>query len=116
MFLFDSAIFTVVPQFAPGDFNGDGNVTTADFDIMKANWKSSGNDLNINGELTGPGGVPDGIVDIYDFKEFKENLFVGPASASALASAVPEPGAIILLLVAFPVLALRRVRSGKEEV
>ena len=98
-----------------GDFNGDGNVTTADFDIMKANWLTTGNSLNVNGELTGPGGIPDGVVDLLDFIEFKE-LYPGGGSAlaAALASAVPEPSGVMLLLAAAPACLLRRSRSGKD--
>ena len=95
-----------------GDFNGDGNVTIADFNIMKANWRSTDNILNKNGELTGPGGVHDGIVDILDFQEFKEHLFPGGASAfaSALASAVPEPSTISLAVVLLMGIAIRQRR------
>ncbi len=93
----------------PGDFDMDGNVTTLDFDIMKANWFTTGNDLNKNGEVTG-----DGIVDLRDFKEFKDNLFPGPASALGSASAVPEPGSVALLLAAAPTwLAIRRRRKRR---
>ena len=69
-----------------GDFNGDNDVNIIDYNIMKAHWLSTGNPLNQNGEVTG-----DGVVDIADFLEFRENLFSG--SASLLSNAIPEPGA-----------------------
>ena len=98
-----------------GDFNGDGNITIADFDIMKANWRSTGNAVNENVDLTGPGGVPDGVVDLYDFEEFKQNLYPGGVSAfaEALASAVPEPSTAVLLLAAAPAWLLLRPTQRK---
>ena len=106
---------SVAPTPVDGDFNGDGNVTTADYDIMRANFFSTGNAFNVNGEVTGPGGVLDGVVDIYDFKHFSENLFPGGASAfaSAMAGAVPEPNTFVLLLAAAPACLLRRSRNRK---
>ncbi len=93
----------------PGDFDKDGNVTTLDFDIMKANWFTTGHAPNENGEVTN-----DGKVDLADFKEFKDNLFPGGASAFAAAMAVPEPGSIALLMAAAPAwLAMRSRRKRR---
>ena len=80
---------------ATGDFDGDGNVTTLDYDIMRANFLTSGHAFDEDGEVTG-----DGWVDLDDFRLFKDELFPGPASA--LGAAVPEPNAILLLLSAIP--------------
>ena len=88
-----------------GDFNADGSITSADFDIMKANFLSTGNAMNSNGEVTG-----DGTVDLRDFQLFKKTLFPGPASA--LSRAVPEPNTVVLIFAAAPALLLLRFRAG----
>jgi len=90
-----------------GDFSGDGLVNTVDYDIMRANWLSTGNELNVNGEVTG-----DGIVDLADFREFKNSLFVGPLSASL--SQIPEPSTVVLLLAAAPAWLAIRSRGRKK--
>ena len=97
------------PAFILGDFNGDFNVTTADFDIMTSFWFTVGNVLNENGEVTG-----DGLVDLRDFKKFKADLFPGGAAAFAAAMAVPEPGTLVLLLAATPAWLCRRRNRGER--
>ena len=79
-----------------GDFNGDGNVTTADYDILKANWLSAVSPY-ADGDVTG-----DSIVNLYDFAKFKNELFPGGAAAFAAATGLPEPGTLFLLLTALP--------------
>ena len=87
-----------------GDFNGDGSVNTDDYDIMRANWLTGASPgLNELGEVTG-----DGLVNLDDFSLFKETLFGG--LASALASAVPEPNSLVLLLAVVPAWLVRRSR------
>ena len=86
-----------------GDFDKDGNITTLDYDILKANWLTTGNEFNENGEVT-----DDGVVNIDDFARFKEELFPGPASA--LASAVPEPSMLLLILTIIPAWRIRSRR------
>jgi hypothetical protein len=76
----------------PGDFNGDGNVDTADYTIWADNYTGSG----------GTGGTPstgdangDGAVDTADYTIWADNY----TGSSAAAGVVPEPGAAILLLL-----------------
>ncbi len=90
-------------SFPLGDFDMDGNVTTLDWDIMKSFWLTTGQTFKENGEVTG-----DGIVDLADFKLFKETLFVGPASA--FSSAVPEPSTFAILLAMAPAWLVSRLR------
>jgi hypothetical protein len=112
---------SVVLAALVGDFDGNGSVGLEDYAIMEANFFLTGQTFNATGDVASPGGqgegFGDGIVDIYDFKYFREDLFPGGASAfaSALASAVPEPSTVMLLMAAFPALLLRRSRSGKGE-
>ena len=89
----------------PGDFNGDLVIDLLDFNIMENQWLTTGNGLNVNGDLTGPLGFPDGVIDLYDFNEFSANIYPGGAAAFAAAleaSAVPEPNTVLLLLAAAP--------------
>ena len=102
--------------FLLGDFNGNGSIGLEDYQIMKNFWFTDNNGtgwaINENGELTGPGGALDGRVDIYDFMEFRTNLFPGGASAFAEAlaeaSAVPEPSTLSLAVVLLMGLAIRQ--------
>ena len=108
LFKFDNGGLFVVPA-APGDFDLNGVVNLLDYDIMKAKWLTKENALNVNGELTGPTGFSDGIVDLYDFEDFQHNLFPGGASAFAaalVARAVPEPGSASLMILVLSALAL----------
>jgi len=91
--------------FPLGDFNRDSFVDSADFTIMKTNWLTAGNEINAGGEVTG-----DGIVDLRDFKLFKEELFMGPGSGSL--AGIPEPSTAALLLLAVPVWFVRS-RGGR---
>ena len=108
--LVTTSVFAELLAFPLGDFNKDGNVTTADYDIMKSNWLTDNNGtgwaLNENGEVTG-----DGLVFLEDFALFKETLFMGPASA--LGSAIPEPNTVALLLAAIPAWLVLRFRKTR---
>lgn len=87
----------------PGDFNGDGMVTAADFMILSD---------NLGGHLDGQVGRSegdmnfDGDVDLDDFGQFKE-LFPG---AVAAAQGVPEPSTLMLAAGALAVLSLGHLR------
>jgi len=106
--------------FDEGDFNQDGNVTIDDYTIMRANWLATGQTYNLTGDVAGPGGTgelfADGIIDLYDFKHFKNDLYPGGAAAFAAALAIPEPSTVLLLLAVSPAwLALRvpRRKTGR---
>ncbi len=109
---FNPQLFVNEPpeHFELGDFNKDGNITTADFDIMKANWLTlAGPAFNEDGEVTN-----DGLVTLADFAKFKNDLFPGGGAAFAAATGVPEPTTMLLLLAAIPASLLgrrRRIRS-----
>ncbi len=75
-----------------GDFNNDGTIDLADFEIMRSNFRQRGGfaDGNINFD-------PD--VDLFDFLEFAEAFNAQPAGAP-----VPEPASWCLMV--FTALAL----------
>ena len=86
----------------PGDFNGDGNVDTADYTIWADNYTGSG----------GTGGTPstgdangDGAVDTADYTIWADNY-----TGSQAAGVVPEPAALTLLLGALLTFCLFRRR------
>jgi hypothetical protein len=78
---------------------------------MLDGWLTVGNAFNENGEVT-----DDGVVNLADFRRFKEELFPGGASAFAAAMAVPEPSTMLLLLAAAPAWVLSRSRRRKSAV
>lgn len=102
----DNLTYTLTKASAAalGDFNQDGNVNDADFAIMKTNWLTSGRVKNTLGEVTG-----DSVVDLKDFKLFKESLYAPGAGAVALS--IPEPAALTLLAIVAPFLLSWRKRS-----
>lgn len=86
-------LFAEAFPFELTDFNEDGFVNTADYDIMAANFlteatNSTDGDANL-----------DGFVDLEDFvlwrADFEDPSI--PSSAPASASAAPEPSTLILL-------------------
>ena len=89
-----------------GDFNRDGVVDAADYPV----WRDSEG-------LTGPGLVADAnndqIVDAADYALWRENFGSSIASLASTADAVPEPGAITVLLLTCAVM-LSRNRSVKQ--
>ncbi len=83
----------------PGDFNNDGAVDAADFDMILTNFRTSGRtfgegDMDFNGRI-----------DLHDFLAFAE------AFENANAAAVPEPGTWIMAILGLSAfLTLRRIR------
>lgn len=82
-----------------GDFNGDGVVDTADYDV----WRNSfGNATILFG--TGADGNYDGVVDAADFTVWRNGLGMGAVGGVA----VPEPTALMLTIIAAAALAQHR--------
>lgn len=81
----------VLPGGMPGDFNDDGLVNTLDY----ATWRDNlGSDFDLNAN-----GVSDGVVDALDYEVWKSSF--GDAMGSTVeAQPVPEPKALLILLVA----------------
>jgi hypothetical protein len=83
----------------PGDTNNDGDVDIDDFETIRGNFGMI-DALRSDGDLTsgGPGGRPDGIVDLYDFGQWKDNFpFPGAGSGSIGNQSVPEPASALLI-------------------
>ena len=82
-----------------GDLNGDGMVGSADLDIVRGNWGAAvtPGDL-LSGDPSGDGSVGSADLDIIR----------GNWGATATASAVPEPGVCVLMLLAMTAMLTRR--------
>jgi hypothetical protein len=79
----------------PGDANGDRLVTTADYNIIKANFGKSVAGRP-QGDLNG-----DGLDNLLDFAQWK-TAFTGSGSGSFSVGEVPEPASAVLMLLAAP--------------
>ena len=97
-----------IGPIVPGDINGDGAVTLADYSIFTSNFfqhvpAGPGADLNA-----------DGTVNLADFIAFKHDYDVfngiGGGSGDGLAVPTPEPATLTLVALAFPVWLLLRGR------
>jgi hypothetical protein len=96
----------VQAQFAlvstiPGDYNGDGMVSAADYIV----WRNSDGQVgeNLPADGSGRGGVPDGQVDGFDYHFWKEHFgdMQNAPLAEGLSTSVPEPASVLMLLAAF---------------
>ena len=89
-----------------GDANTDGVVSLADFAALGRNFGASGR-LWAGADFTG-----DGAVNLADFaalgRSFGGRFVAEPAAAQPAVSAVPEPAAAAVLLLAAPLLTRRR--------
>ena len=72
-----------------GDLNGDGSVGSADLDIVRANWGAT----VTPGDLAMGDPSGDGTVGSADLDVVRANW-----GASLPATAVPEPGAVVLMI------------------
>jgi hypothetical protein len=99
----------------PGDVDGDGDVDMDDFNTIRGNFGLTGAERT-DGDLTGPGlgGLADGIVDLYDYGQWKDNFpFPGAGSGggSVGGQSVPEP--TTALLMAMPLICVMRLRRRR---
>ncbi len=77
-----------------GDFNGDGTLDVADFQVLVANYRTG--TTYAEGDFT-----TDGVVDLRDFVGFR----LAFEAAAAGGAAVPEPSAMILAMMALAAFA-----------
>jgi len=93
-FFFGSGLITVVapPDFAAADFNNDGFVNAADFEIWKGGFGNATGQTKADGDANG-----DQAVNGADFLVWQEQFGLPVAVA---AGTVPEPSAVLLAFVA----------------
>jgi hypothetical protein len=120
----DNVVMEIAPVL-PGDLDGNGVLTTADYDLLRANIAASacytspsgirGCPFEADGELTG-----DYAVDLNDFRAFK-TLFAGAGSGGTSGGSsptlidganIPEPSTGLLVLIAVAAFAGVRRRCA----
>jgi hypothetical protein len=90
------------PPAMPGDFNDDGKVDAADYQVWQAAFGST-TDLAADGN-------GDGVVDAADYVVWRgaSDPAPGAARAASTLAAVPEPTNVALLVIGVAMLLLRR--------
>jgi hypothetical protein len=96
----------LTPFPAAGDYNHDGDVDSADYEV----WKSQ---FGMSGELSADGNG-DGIVNAADYTLWRNNLPNGPASCQDSMS-VPEPTAIGLVVIALVAICAGRSANSNQQ-
>ena len=100
-YLLDNILVIGRTELLLGDFNFDGSINMADFQVLASNF-------NTGTEYDQGDNNFDGIVNLKDFVEFKL-IFIG----QGVAAAVPEPSSVSIVGLA-AVLLLRLRRRGKR--
>ncbi|WP_425395986.1 PEP-CTERM sorting domain-containing protein [Aeoliella sp.] len=94
--------FTVAPQ--PGDFNADGTVNLADYNVWRDSLGATGLAPYERGDATG-----DGNVTIEDYDVWKSRFGQSSSGAAITGSeAVPEPSSLAIFVAAIWLLSNRR--------
>ena len=99
-------VVSIDPNFLLGDFDANGVIDTADFQVLADNM--------FEGTTYAQGDFDNsGLVDLNDFIGFRQAFATGGQAGVA---AVPEPSAIVLLAMAGGLLAIvrRRKRSWRD--
>jgi hypothetical protein len=99
------------PPAADADYNDDGQTDAADYVAWRKNFGAAGTPGTLIGDGTSDDllGVPDGDVDDFDY-DFWKSAFGTPVGGGSpsLASAVPEPASVLVVVVGLCTLAFRR--------
>ena len=104
-------------RWATGDFNFDGSITVADYTILATYAETDPTGLSAaeayrRGDLSG-----DSLNSLLDFAQFKTiyETANGAGSFAAMLAGVPEPGGLVLLLIAASVgFGSRRLRRSSR--
>jgi hypothetical protein len=99
------------PTSIPGDYNGNQDVDGADYVVWRETLNQTGANLRADG--TGPGGVPDGVVNALDYSFWRGrfgNLGSGSGSSVPL-NLVPEPETWLIIL-GVSLIACRKSRGS----
>lgn len=106
----------LAPHLLAGDFNRDGTIDTADYNVWRAQYGQSGNSLDGDGNH-------DGTVDTADYVVWRRALTAASANAGQSAGhhgwLVPEPQALVMASLAATLfwrgwLPVARLRASRE--
>ena len=101
-------------MMADADYNNDGFVNAADYTV----WRNTvGSTTVFDADGSGPSGVPDQVIDMFDYQFWKDHYGeTVPGSGAVTGNLdVPEP-ATAWLLVFGAILTFRRARFGSTEI
>jgi hypothetical protein len=104
---FNDAFITMLSPAQPGDYNGDGSVTTTDYDV----WRDAFGTTDPAAD-----GNRDSVVDAADYVLWRKNLPGAPAASAMNNATVPETMSAALLIEVITVAALRRRRRRPSAV
>lgn len=77
-----------LPPYPPGDFDHDGDVTVADYELWKSEFSSTdAPDADASGN---------GVVDAADYTIWRDHFSIAGGSAATLGSGVPESSSVLL--------------------
>jgi hypothetical protein len=82
-----TTFFLTVAPLVPGDYNANGVVDAADFIVWRKTSRQSG--VRPAADGSGPSGMPDGLVDQFDYQFWRSNFSASFGEMSSLN--VPEP-------------------------
>jgi hypothetical protein len=105
---------TIAPTYtgtalATGDFNADGSITQADFQILLANMDTNVSALNTAAAYVLGDINQDKVIDLQDFTQFRD-IYEAANPLGASLTAVPEPGSMAITAMGLAALAFVRRR------
>jgi GH18 family chitinase len=80
---------SLIPAPVPGDYDGDGVVGSADYDLWKSTFSATSGDMRADGN-------EDGVIDAADYT-FWRDIVAASEGGGAAGTSVPEPSSVILI-------------------
>jgi hypothetical protein len=96
-------------SYVKGDYNDDGRVDAADYDVWRRDYGMTGEGLKADSDSDNIVGASDYVAWLKQFG--RTGLSTPPGSGAVVASSIPEPGALALFAIALP--ATLRLRLSR---
>jgi hypothetical protein len=103
--LYSRDAVTLAVQGILGDYNRNGVVDAADYTVWRNSLGATGTGLAADGDNTG---ASTGVIDQADYAVWKTHFGMTAGSGALSGATVPEPGTMVLLILAATVMRLRR--------